>query len=232
MTMSDTRPTFSRITEGKATQSWRAAIPAVVVVVAFVALLAYLASSLSSYEQKAMQASRDAQDARTQSEGLTRQIAALQKDEAMMKNAGRTTVILESADKKTKSWAAATWGELATGKTFLRVSAYGLGEKPEGKTFHAWFVPQSGDPIDLGDLDPDQNGSAWTMASDLPSIDQGKQVLLTTDASGAKQPGDTLAKVDLPKLEPSVKAPASAPADQAGQAKPDNTSQQMHQLGK
>ena len=52
-TLSDTRPSFSRLTEGRKTRSWRAALPAVVVIVAFAALLAYLASNLSSYSQKA-----------------------------------------------------------------------------------------------------------------------------------------------------------------------------------
>ena len=61
-TMTDTRPTFSRLTEGKATQSWRAAVPAVVVIVAFVALIAYLASSVSTYSQRWMNSVRDAQE--------------------------------------------------------------------------------------------------------------------------------------------------------------------------
>ncbi|TMA22726.1 MAG: hypothetical protein E6J88_13810 [Deltaproteobacteria bacterium] len=230
-TMTDTRPTFSRLTEGKATQSWRAAVPAVVVIVAFVALIAYLASSVSTYSQRWMNSVRDAQETRNQSEGLSKQIAQLQKDAAMLKTAGRTTVILEATDKKTKSWAAATVGELADGKTFIRVSAYGLDEKPEGgKAYHAWLKPQTGDSIDLGDLEPDQNGGGYTMASELPAIDQGKSVLLTLDASGAKQPDNVIAKIDLPKLTPSVKAP---PTEQPAQAKTGTTSQQMHQeLGK
>ncbi|MCA1827453.1 MAG: hypothetical protein LC689_11025 [Myxococcales bacterium] len=193
------------------------------------ALIAYLASSVSTYSQRWMSAVRESQEARNQAEGMSRQIAQLQKDAAMLKSAGRTTVILEAADKKTKSWAAATWGELADGKTFMRVSAYGLDDKAEGKAYHAWFKPLSGDPIDLGDLDPDQNGSGFTTASELPAVDQGKSIVLTLDASGAKQPGDVVAQVDLPKLTPSAKPP---PAEPAGQAKPDNTSQQMHQAGK
>ncbi len=233
LTMTDTRPTFSRLTEGKATQSWRSAIPAVVIVVAFVALLAYLASALSSAEQKGMAAQRDAADARTQSEGLTKQIAGLQHDDALLRSPGRTTVILQSSDKKEKSWAAVTWGELPSGKSFMRVNGYGLDDKLEGgKTYHAWLALQSGNPIDLGELSPDSNASGFTMATDLPPVDQGKQVLLTLAASGAKEPGDTVAKADLPKLTPS-KVTEAPPSDQP-QAKSGSTSQQMHQqqLGK
>jgi anti-sigma-K factor RskA len=228
-TMTDTRPKFSRLTEGRSTNAWRAALPAVVVVAAFVALLGYLASAMSTYEQRWMNAVRESQGQKNQIEGMGRQIAQLQKDEALLKTPGRTTVVLEAADKKTKTWAAATWGEMADGKTVMRVNAYGLGEKPEGKTFHAWFVPQSGDPVDLGDLEPDGNGSSWTMGTELPAVDQGKSVEVTADASGAKKPGDVLARIDLPKLEPSKKLPSAEPA---GQGKTDNTSKEMHQQGK
>jgi anti-sigma-K factor RskA len=233
LTMTDTRPTFSRLTEGKATQSWRSAVPAVIVVVAFVALLAYLASALSSAEQKGMAAQREANDTRQQSEGLTRQIAALQKDDALLRSPGRTTVILQASDKKEKSWAAVTWGEFPSGKSFMRVNGYGLEDKLEGgKTYHAWFVPQTGNAVDLGELSPDANASGFTMASDLPPVDQGKTVELTLDAAGAKEPGDVVAKADLPKLSAS-KVVEALPSDQP-QAKSGSTSQQMHQqsLGK
>src|SRR4051812_22092870 len=102
-TIADTRPTFSRLTEARATQSWRAAAPAVVVVVAFAPLLASLASSLSSAEQRGMSAERDNAQIREQATGITKQIATLQKDNALAKTPGRTTVILESADGKKAS---------------------------------------------------------------------------------------------------------------------------------
>lgn len=85
--MTDTRPRFSRLTDSGSTKSWRAAIPAVIVVVIFMGLLAYLASSLSSAEQKKMTAERDAQQIRDQSSGLTKQIAMLQRDNALAKAA-------------------------------------------------------------------------------------------------------------------------------------------------
>src|SRR5262249_61118044 len=97
---------------------------------------------------------------RNKRDGLSRQTAQIQKNEAMLKTPGRTTVILEAADKKAKTWGAATWGEMVDGKTFIRMNAYGLPDKSEGKAFRAWFVPQSGDPVDLGDLEPDGNGSS------------------------------------------------------------------------
>ncbi len=85
--MTDTRPRFSRLTDSGSTKSWRAAIPAVIVVVIFMGLLAYLASSLSSAEQKKMTAERDAQQIRDQSSRLTKQIAMLQRDNALAKAA-------------------------------------------------------------------------------------------------------------------------------------------------
>jgi hypothetical protein len=231
-TMTDTRPKFSRLTDGGATRSWKAAVPAVVVVVAFVALLGYLASKLSSSEQRAMSAEKDTVQTREQLQGLTRQIGSLQKDNALAKSPGRVTLIVEPQDKKAKgtAWAAVTWGELPDGKSFLRANAYGLGTKPEGgKAYHLWFTPQTGDPIDLGALDPDSDGDAFVMVGALPAVDQGKAVVLTTDTPGAKQPGDVIASAELPKLKPQHAAPAS---DETPQAKSGTTSQQMHQQQK
>jgi hypothetical protein len=230
-TMTDTRPRFSRLTDGGTTKSWRAAIPAVIVVVIFVGLLAYLASSLSSAEQKKMSAERDAQQIREQSSGLTKQIAMLQKENALAKSPGRTTVILEPASKAKDgkdraAWVAVTWGELPDGKSFLRANAYGLQAKlDDGKTYHLWLTPQTGDPIDIGQLEADQSGSGFIMTTELPAVDQGKSVMLTADAPGSKQPGQVLAKADLPKLKPSMQSPESAEP----QAKSGSTSQQMHQ---
>jgi len=245
-TVSDTRPTFSRLTEGKARHSWRAALPAVVVIVAFVALIAYLASNLSSYSQKASAAERDANQAREQVTALTKQVGDLQKDVTLARSPGRTTVILESAAPKkgstaARSWAAVTWGELPNGKSWMRVNAYGLSTSLDGKAYHVWMEPQAGDAVDVGAIDVDQNGSGFVIKSDLPAIDQGKDVLLTTDAQDSKQHGDVLAKADLPKLQPTMQPapPAAQSAEnnpqapaQQNQAKTGTDTQQMHQSGK
>jgi hypothetical protein len=241
-TLSDTKPTFSRLTEGKARQSWRAALPAVVVIVAFVALVAYLASSLSSFSQRASVAERDSQQYRDQLTAMSKQIGDLQKEVTLDRSPGRTTVILQApepaAGKKrgaptpavSKAWAAVTWGELPEGKTFMRVNAYGLENLEGGKTYHLWMQPQTGDPIDVGVLDVDQNGSGFAMKTDLPGIDQAKAVLLTTNAENTKQPGDVLAKADLPKLQPTTTP--GLKAQKTPQARPGNDAQQMHQGSK
>jgi hypothetical protein len=250
-TLTDTKPTFARLTEGNANRSWRAAIPAVVVIVALVALLAYLASSLSSASQKAMSAQRDADDAHQQMATMTKQVGAMQQDLAIARDPGRTTVVLQPADaaaatsNKKKAagaapsaetaWAAVTWGEATGGKTWMRVNAYGLAKLENGQSFHLWLTPASGAPVDLGALDADQNGSAYLLAQNLPGLDQGKSVTLSQDDSGAKAPGKVLAKADLPKLQPSAgAAPAAAPAQGQNQnalpqARSSDTTQQMHQ---
>lgn len=248
-TLTDTRPTFARLTEGKASRSWRAAIPAVVVIVALVALLAYLASSLSSSSQKAMTAQRDADEAHQQMATMTKQVGTLQQDLALARDPGRTTIVLQPADAAAPSkkkgsastpapetaWAAVTWGEAAGGKTWMRVNAYGLAKLENGQAFHLWFTPASGAPVDIGALDADQNGSAYVLAQNLPGLDQGKSVALSQDDSGAKAPGKVLAKADLPKLQPSASsnaAPAAAPAQRENalpQARSSDSTQQMHQ---
>jgi len=232
--MTDTRPTFARLTEGRSGRSWKKAIPAVVVIVAFVALLAYLASAVSSSSQKAMQADRENQQLREQQTGMTQQIGNLQRDVAMARSPGRTTVILQNSEKKGKdgSWAAVTWGELLGGKSWMRVNAYGLDPKLEGKAYHLWFTPQNGAVADLGALDVDENGSGFLMNSALPAIDQGKSVLVSLDDQNSKQSGETIAKADLPALKPTMaSAPPSAPAE-LPQAKPGEGTKPMHQLGK
>lgn len=236
-TISDTRPSFARLTEGRKTQSWRAALPAVVVIVAFVALIAYLASSLSSYSQRASVAERDAGQYRDQLTAMSKQVGDLQKEVTLDRSPGRTTVILQApaptgkkgaaAAPAEKAWAAVTWGELPSGKSWMRVNAYGLSQSAEaGKTYHAWLQPQTGDPIDVGALDVDPNGSGFAMKSDLPGIEQGKAVMLTVDPASSKQPGDVIAKADLPKLQPTMTAPPKA---QENQARPGGDTQQMHQ---
>jgi len=240
--MTDRRPTFSRLTEGKARHSWRAALPAVIVIVLFVALLAYLASSISSSSQRAAAAERDANQYREQLTAMGKQVGDLQKDVTLSKSPGRTTVILEAAVPATpgkkkaaplagpKSWAAVTWGELPSGKSWMRVNAYGLSQSLDaGKTYHVWLQPADGDPADVGALDVDQNGSGFGMSAELPGIDHGKGVMLTIDASGSKQPGEVVARAELPKLQPTM---AQAQGAAENQAKGGSDSQQMHKEGK
>jgi len=232
--MADTRPTFSRLTEGsRATQSWKAALPAVVVVVAVLALVAYLASALSSSEQRAMTASRDNQQLREQQGGLTKQIGDLQKDLALARNPGRTTVILTNVNKDAKDgvWAAVTWGESPDGKTWMRAQAYGLGKPEGGRIYHVWFQPQTGDPVLVGTLEVDQNGSSEALTMGLPALAEGKSAMLTMDAPDSKVPGEVVAQTDLPKLESTVTA-VPPPAGDQPQARPGESTQPMHQLGK
>jgi hypothetical protein len=232
--MTDTRPSFSRITEGGSTRSWKAAVPAVIVIVAFVALLAYLASQVSSYSQKALALERENQTLRDQQAGFTKQIASLQAQVALATSPGRTTVILESSDKKAKddAWAAVTWGELPDGqRSWMRVNAYGLEKLAGGKTYHVWFQPLGGEPVQVGALEPDQSGSGFAMALTLPPIDQGEAAMLSIDEPNSKQPGQLIAKADLPKLQPMMKAPPASPAEQP-QARPGETTQPMHQEDK
>ena len=248
-TLTDTRPTFSRLTDGKARHSWRAAVPAVVVIVVVVALVGYLASKLSSSSQRASAAEHDADQYRDQVAAVTKQVGDLQKDVTLAHSPGRTTVIIEApapAGKKAaaaaspKAWAAVTWGELPTGKTFMRVNAYGLSQNLEaGKVYHVWLQPVSGDPIDVGAIEIDHNGSGYAMKMDLPAIDQGKAVMLTIDASDAKKPGEVVARADLPKLQSTItqappqqaqdQKPAGQDQPQQSQAKTRTDTQQMHQ---
>jgi len=248
-TLTDTRPTFSRLTDGKARHSWRAAVPAVVVIVVVVALVGYLASKLSSSSQRASAAEHDADQYRDQVAAVTKQVGDLQKDVTLAHSPGRTTVIIEApapAGKKAaaaaspKAWAAVTWGELPTGKTFMRVNAYGLSQNLEaGKVYHVWLQPVSGDPIDVGAIEIDHNGSGYAMKMDLPAIDQGKAVMLTIDASDAKKPGEVVARADLPKLQSTItqappqqaqdQNPAGQDQPQQSQAKTRTDTQQMHQ---
>jgi hypothetical protein len=227
-TMTDTRPKFSRLTSGRATTSWKAAIPAVIVVCLFVALLGYLASSLSSASQRAASAERDMKATQEQSAGLTKQIGTLQKDVAVAKSPGRTTVVLQPTDKKAKdgTWATVTWGELQGGKSWARVNAYGLKDAP-GKQLHGWFLPASGEPVQIGVLEADADGNGFAMNSTLPAIDQGKSVVLSLDADGAKAPEQVIAQADLPKLSPTMKQAPPA-ADALPQARTGETTQPMH----
>ncbi|TMA11827.1 MAG: hypothetical protein E6J84_13450 [Deltaproteobacteria bacterium] len=195
-TVTDTRPQFSRITEGSKRHSWRAAVPAVVVLVIFLGLIAYLVSSVSSYSQRASTAERDANQYRDQVAAMGKQVGDLQKDVSLARSPGRTTVIVEAAQPAKKGAAPAT--------------------------NRSWAA----------------NGSGFAMKADLPGVDQGKAVMLTIDAHDAKQPGEVVAKADLPKLQPTMTGAApqaqdtqQTPASES-KAKAGTDTQQMHQTGK
>jgi hypothetical protein len=84
-------------------------------------------------------------------------------------------------------------------------------------------------------LDADQNGSAYLLATNLPGLDQGRNVSLSQDDAGSKQQGKLLAKADLPKLQPSAGAPSAQQASGSQplpQARSGQDTQQMHQQGK
>jgi hypothetical protein len=252
-TLTDTHPSFARLTSGKATNSWRAALPAVVVLVALVGLLGYLASSLSTSSSKALAAQRDADDAHQQVTSVTKQLGQMQTDLAIARDPGRVTVLLtpvdtdakpstskkkaavadDAAPKADSTWAAITWGEAPGGKTWMRTNAYGLVKLENGQSYHAWLTPASGNPVDLGALEVDSNGSSYALATGLPALDQGKSVSLSLDDSASKEQGKVLAKADLPKLQSTVAGvPAMAPpADATPQAKTSGTTNAMHKEG-
>jgi anti-sigma-K factor RskA len=213
-TIAETRPTFSRLTEGRRASSWKAALPAVAVVVAFVALLAYMASRLSTYSQDLAASQRDAAASRQQYESALKRNAELQREVTLIKSAGRTTVILQGKTKD-GAWAAATWGESEGGKSWMRVSAYGLSTAPAGKEYHVWIAPKSGDPVKVGALDPDNDGSAFVAAGNLPAVDEAKSVLVSLDAESAKAPDQVLIETPLPTLKPEL---AASPAAQQAPA--------------
>src|SRR5207244_6063067 len=139
---------------------------------------------------------------RDQVTAITKQVGDLQKDVTLAHSPGRTTVILQAAQpakaqggkKKAAAtsaggaWAAVAWGEVPNGKTWMRVNAYGLSPSLEGgKGYHVWMQPQSGDPVDIGVLEADQDGSGFAIKLDLPPIDRGNSVRLTVDAQDAKR---------------------------------------------
>lgn len=226
--LTDTRPTFARITNRGRTNSWKAAIPAVAVVVAIVILLAYMASSLSSYSTRLASADREAAASRQQLEAAQKQTTGMQSKLALAESPGRTTVVLQpasaaavatkgkTAEAASKAWATAAWGEAADGKSWVRMNAYGLTAPGENKAYHAWLVPQTGDPALVGDVSPGAEGTSFALGESLPALDQGKQVIVSLDASDAKAPGETVLSADLPKLAST--AATAAPADKAAPA--------------
>ena len=216
-TTSTHTPSFSRLTEGRRANSWRSAIPAVVAIGLAIALLAYLASRVSSYGQQLAVAERDNVAAKQQADAAQKRADELNKSLLQARSAGRTTVVMQSEDKGKdagKAWGTATLGEAAAGKSWLRFNAYGLAKPAEGKAYHAWMMPLSGEPVQVAGLEPAQDGSAFAMGTDLLGVEQGKKVMVSLDAAdGAKAPEQVLFSADLPTLASTMTpAPAGAPA--------------------
>jgi hypothetical protein len=223
-TLSSPAP-FSRIVESRATSSWRAAIPAAVIVIAAIAAAAYFAAKAS--EQSQLLAGTRAemtQNTQTLSQ-LQSHTATLEGEMNRLRSAGRTTLILKAAAPKasrkgapaaeaSSAWAAATWGEDADGKTWIRTDAYGLAQPPQGKTYGLWFEAADGSVVPVAKLEPAADGSAFAEGKDLPGVDKGKRLFASLDDEDAKKPGTELFQADLPKLK-SLASPSTATAGQS-----------------
>ncbi|MFL5437292.1 MAG: hypothetical protein ACJ784_22485 [Myxococcales bacterium] len=220
---------FSRIVESRATSSWRAAIPAAVIVIVAIAAAAYFAAKAS--EQSQLLAGTRAemtQNTQTISQ-LQSHTATLEGEVNRLRSAGRTTVILKAAAPKasrkgaaeaSSAWAAATWGEVADGKTWVRIDAYGLAQAPQGKTYGVWFESADGSVVPVAKLDPAADGSAFAEGKDLPGIDNGKRLFASLDDEDAKKPGTEVFQADLPKLKPLASASTAAAGESGASAAP------------
>jgi hypothetical protein len=219
---------FSRIVEARSTSSWRAAIPAAAIVIAAVIAAAYFAAKASEQSQLLAGTRTEMQQNTQTISQLQARAATLDGDLARLRTAGRTTVILKpaasnasrkGADTVSASWGAATWGEQADGKTWIRMDAYGLAQPPQGKVYQVWFEGTGGNIVDVAKLDPAQDGSAFAEGKDLPATDTGKRIFVALGDEEAKKPGSEVFTADLPKLKPmgSPQAAQSSAAAGAGQ---------------
>jgi hypothetical protein len=225
-TLSSPAP-FSRIVEARATSSWRAALPAAIIVIAAIVGAAYFAAKASEQSQL-LAGTRAEMTQNTQAlSQLQSHTATLEGDVNRLRSAGRTTVILKAAApnasrkgaaaaaEASSAWAAATWGEAADGKTWIRTDAYGLAQPPQGKTYGVWFEAADGSVVPVAKLEPAADGSAFADGKDLPGIDKGKRVFASLDDEDAKKPGAEVFQADLPKLKPLASA-STAAAGQGG----------------
>ncbi|GAC1347070.1 MAG: hypothetical protein NVSMB23_25760 [Myxococcales bacterium] len=221
-------PSFSRLTAGRASSSWMVAVPATFLGVALVILMAWLAARASSRQQQLDGLQKESAATQKTLEAAQKQVVGLQSELEVARDPGRTTVFLQApaaaqagkrgskpAAATAAAWGAATWGE-ASGKSWIRLSAYGVSAPPQGQAIKVWFEPRQGSPIEIGKLDPSPTGTALVEGKGLPSVDQGKRLFAALEADSAKAPGtQILFEAALPKLEPVTK-PASAAPDQAG----------------
>ncbi|HWE25195.1 MAG TPA: hypothetical protein VG496_14745 [Myxococcales bacterium] len=212
---------FSRIVETKKTTSWSLGVPIAVFVVVAVALIAYFAAKGTQAREQIAQAQQASEQSQAVMTQMQQKVAALNADLSRLRDAGRTTVILQSASvgKRGKAptsaaWGAATWGEQTDGKTWIRLSAYGMSAAPAGKNYDLWFVSNSGDSILVGKLEPSTDGTAFTDGRDLPGVDQGKSLIVSLDDADAKSPGQAVFQASLPKMTPAPR-PSPATSEQA-----------------
>ena len=213
---------FSRIVEQRKTSSWSIGLPVAILAVVIVALLAWLAAKWSQSSQALTAAQQDAQQQRVAMGQLQQRTSQVEGDLVRLRDPGRTTLLLQSTAKPKKgaaaptAWGAATWGELADGKTWVRLNAYGLAQPGQGKVYELWFEPASGDPIQAGKLDVSQDGSAFAEGKDLPGVDHGKRLAVALQDENAKAPGEIVIQAALPKMAPIAHASKiPAPGQQA-----------------
>jgi hypothetical protein len=214
---------FSRIVETRKTTSWSVGVPIAIFVVIAVALIAYFAAKNTQAREQLAQAEQSSQQNQQALSQLQQKVASTDAEISRLRDAGRTTVILQGAGAAkrgkagTGAWGAATWGEQPDGKSWLRLNAYGLAPAPAGKTYDLWFVSATGDSIQVGKLDPNTDGSAYLEGRDLPGVDKGKSVLVSVDDENAKAPGQPLFQAALPKLTPTQHAAAPSSGQEQAQ---------------
>jgi hypothetical protein len=220
--LSSESPSFSRLTSGRRASSWTIAVPATFLAVAVVVLMAWLAARASSRQAQLETLQRDLAAAQQTMAAAQKQVVTVQADLEMARDPGRTTVVMEApattakgkreARPDTAAWGAAVWGE-SQGKSWQRISAYGLQAPPPGRQISAWFEPIKGTPLLLGKLEPSPNGTALLEAKDLPGVDQGKRLFVSVQETNAKAPGGpVLFEASLPKLVPQTKVAPDAKA--------------------
>jgi hypothetical protein len=183
--------------------------------------MAWLAARASSRQTQLETLQRDLAAVQQTMAAAQKQVAMVQADLEMARDPGRTTVVMEApatakgrqaARPDAAAWGAAVWGE-SQGKSWHRISAYGLQPAPRGHQIHAWFEPIKGAPLPLGKLEPAPNGTALLEAKDLPGVDQGKRLFVSVQETNAKAPGGpVLFEASLPKLVPQTKVAPDAKA--------------------
>lgn len=214
-------PSFARLTTGRRASSWTIALPTTFLAVAVVLLLAWLAARASSRQSQLETLQRDLAASQQVLAAVQKQVQAVQADLEIARDPGRATVLMQPpvAGKKGKravqpdaaAWGAAVWGE-SLGKSWLRISAYGLQVAPRGRQIQAWFEPLQGAPLPLGKLEPAPNGTALLEAKNLPGVDEGKRVFASLEEKNAQAPaGPVLFEASLPKLVPETKAAPAPP---------------------